>query len=109
MTFCVIGDPDSILGYQLAGAEGWPVNDENAARQAFQDILGREFCHVLFLIGPVDEWLRADVENHRKTARPPLVTAMPGLAGSKPGSSNLAQRMQAAIGLKPTKETGTPS
>jgi vacuolar-type H+-ATPase subunit F/Vma7 len=102
MPFCVIGDRDSILGYQLAGAGGWPVQDESSARQAFRHVLAQESCRIVLLVHPAEVWLAKEIEAHRKTSRPPLVAAVAGLASGAPPMT-LVQQVQMSVGLSPAR------
>ena len=102
MPFCVIGDRDSILGYQLAGAEGWPVQDESSSRQAFRHVLAQESCKIVLLVHPAEVWLAKEVEAHRNTTRPPLVASVAGLSSGAP-PINLVQQVQLSVGLSPAR------
>jgi vacuolar-type H+-ATPase subunit F/Vma7 len=70
MAFHIIGDRDTILGFQFAGVAGAPVASAAEAQAAFRQALDRANCRVLILTEQVGEWLAAEAAAHRLTAAP---------------------------------------
>ena len=99
MSFRVIGDRDSILGYQLAGADGFAVQDADSARAAFQAAVSDSVCAVLTIMENAAEWLGPEIDTHRLSGRLPLIAIVPGLRPAVGRRTSLTEMVQQAVGV----------
>jgi V/A-type H+/Na+-transporting ATPase subunit F len=104
MHYRVIGDRDSILGYQLAGVEGFAVHDANAARAAFRAALADNTCAVLTIVENAAEWIEPEIESHRLSGRQPLIAIVPGLLPATGRRNSLTEIVQQAVGVSSGRE-----
>ncbi|MFA4944327.1 MAG: V-type ATP synthase subunit F [Lentisphaeria bacterium] len=104
MAFHIIGDRDTILGFQFAGVAGAPVASAAEAQAAFRQALDRANCRVLILTEQVGEWLAAEAAAHRLTAAPPYLVEIPDLWETPVRRQSLEGMIQEAVGIKLGKE-----
>lgn len=104
MGFCVIGDRDSILGYQLAGAEGLAVHDGESARAAFRQAVEPGRCQVLTIVESAAELIGPEIDAHRMTGHTPFIAIIPGLTPASGKRKSLAEMVQQAVGVTSARD-----
>jgi len=106
MAFQIIGDRDTILGYQFAGVAGTAVETLAEAQAAFRAVTVAGDCQVLILTETVARLLGNEVTTHRLAARPPYLVEVPDIWGTKVPRRSLEQLIQEAVGIRIVQEKG---
>lgn len=104
MSFHIIGDRDTIIGYRFAGVTGTAVETQEEARAAFRRALGAGAYQILILTEKVAHLLEPEVLAHRHAARPPYLVAVPDVWGSRVPHKTLEAMIQEAVGIKIGRE-----
>lgn len=104
MGFCAIGDPDSILGYELAGAAGFSAHDEESARAAFRKAVADTRFQVLTITENAAAWIEPEIDAHRLSGQPPFVAVVPGLHPASVKRKSLADMVQQAVGVSTSRD-----
>ena len=76
----VMGDRDSVLGFQALGLEVWYVNDPEEARRRLRRLVG-ENCAILYITETLAQTLQSDIARLRETMMPAIII-IPGKNGS---------------------------
>jgi len=100
MSFFVIGDEDTLLGFNLVGVPGKAVNSVEQAREAFMDAVREKTSNILVLTEKVAEMLRPEVQQQVFRLAYPLVVEIPDRSGPLPGKKPISQLITEAIGVK---------
>ena len=100
MSFFVIGDEDTTLGFSLVGVPGKTVDTVEEARGVFRDAVRGKTADILVLTEKVAEMIRADVQQQifRKTF--PLVVEVPDRNGPLKGKKPISELITEAIGVR---------
>ena len=99
MAFQILGDPDTLVGYRLAGVTGTVTEDVATARSAFAAAVGSSHCQVLLLTPAVAWLLEPELNAHRHSGKLPLVTVVPDVQAGGADGQDLVQIIQRAIGI----------
>ena len=102
-SFHIIGDRDSVLGFQLAGVTASPVATEAEARTAFRTMLDGKVCEILIVTDRVGKWLAAEITEHRRAAKPPFLVHVGDIWGTAAPRRSLESLIQEAVGIKVEK------
>ena len=100
MSYHIIGDQDTVLGYRFAGVTGDAVETAEEARAAFSRAVGRAEPGILLLTRPVEDMLEEEVKAHRLSAEPPYIAVIPDIWGRGSRRKSLQQTISEAIGIK---------
>ncbi len=100
MSFHIIADQDTVLGYRFAGVAGTVVADADQARTAFKEATTGEACSVLLLSEPVELMLEAETTEHRLSAAPPYIVVVPDVGGHTVKRKSLEDLIHEAVGIK---------
>lgn len=102
--FHVIGDSDTILGFQFAGVRGTPVKTAEEARKAFHSVLERRSVQILVVTETVAQNLSGELTEHRAQAEPPYVVEIPDIWDTEVKRQSLESMIQEAVGIRIVKE-----
>lgn len=93
----VIGDADSVLGFQALGLEVCPVNSADEARQAIHR-MARENYAILYLTEQLAAQLKSDIARYQDAVTPAIIL-IPGREGSLGiGMANVKSAVERAVG-----------
>lgn len=100
MKYFVIGDQDTVLGFNLAGVEGRIVSGKEETEAAFSDTLNIPDAAIVVITEKCAALIREELENYLFTKDFPLIVEIPDRSGPDPGRPSLKQTINAAIGIK---------
>ena len=93
----VIGDRDSVLGFQALGLEVCPAENAEEARQALHR-MARENYAIIYMTEQLASQLKHDIDRY-KDALTPAVILIPGKEGSLGiGMANVKTAVERAVG-----------
>ena len=93
----VIGDADSVLGFQALGLDVCPVKDLDQARQAIHR-MAKENYAILYLTEQLAVKLPAELERYQDALTPAIIL-IPGKEGSLGiGMDNVKKFVERAVG-----------
>jgi V/A-type H+-transporting ATPase subunit F len=97
--YFVVGDEDTVLGFQCAGVAGAVVNTSQEAAEALRRV--REGgVGVVIVTEEVADMVRAEMDALRFEEALPLVVEVPGPQGPLPGRRTLSDIIREAVGIK---------
>ena len=99
MRYFVIGDEDTVLGFQLAGVEGKAANSREEAGAAFDAALENHDFGIVIITERVAELIRERVDSFIFTEAFPLILEIPDRNGKVEGKPDLRQMVNTAIGI----------
>jgi vacuolar-type H+-ATPase subunit F/Vma7 len=102
MSYYVIADEDTVLGFRYAGVPGEVAENPEQALEAFQRAASSRPGDVLILTEDLAAGIRAAVNHVRFDLQTPVVVEVPGARGPAPGRPDLLKLIQEAIGVKLT-------
>ena len=100
MSYHIIGDPDTVLGYRFAGVTGDAVENAEQAREAFNKALSSEEPGILLLTLPIEDMIEEEVTAHRLTSKPPYLAVVPDIWGGGRKRKSLQETISEAVGIK---------
>ena len=75
----VVADPYTVYALRMLGAEGYPVNSAEEARQVLRELSRREDIAILFVSAELYEQLESDIEWFEKVNPYTVVSRLPTL------------------------------
>jgi vacuolar-type H+-ATPase subunit F/Vma7 len=100
VSFHVIADQDTVLGFRFAGVTGTVVDAADAAQEAFAEAVKANACQILLLTEQVEEWLERDVIAHRLAAAPPYIVTIESVWGPHGKRKTLEEMIYEAVGIR---------
>jgi V/A-type H+/Na+-transporting ATPase subunit F len=100
MSYYVIGDEDTVLGFSLVGVPGSVVDTAEEAREAFIEAVKAQTAKIVVLTEKVGEMIRREVQQQVFRMSFPLVVEIPDRNGPLPGKKPISQMITEAIGVK---------
>ena len=100
MEFYVIGDPDTVLGFSLAGIEGRDVKDSREALAALKETLGYQDIGILLITERMAHELREEIDAVMTTRKFPLIVEIPDVEGPLMEKATISDLVKSAIGIK---------
>lgn len=100
MKVLVIGHPDAVLGFSLAGVEGRAVTDAERANSALDAALKDRELGIVLVTKDVARLMEARMEDLKFHSTMPLIVEIPGPEGTQPGDPTLGEIVLRAIGIK---------
>ena len=100
MKFYVIGDEDTVLGFQLAGVEGVAVETSEEAREALQKAFQMEDLGVIIIPERVAANMRQIVDQYLYTTTFPLIIEIPDRLGPMEGRGSIRDLVRSAVGIR---------
>ncbi len=99
MTFFVIGDRETVLGFRLAGVEGRVVDERDAAMAALKDAVLQKDVGIVLLTEKVAAQIRGEVDSRLYGFGFPLVLEIPDSTGPDPNRLRIEDVVRKAIGV----------
>ncbi len=100
MRVLVIGHPDAVLGFSLAGAEGRGVVDAQQANAALDAALKDRELGIVLVTKDVAAMMPARMEHLKLHSTMPLIVEIPSPEGIPPGEPSLSEVVLRAIGIR---------
>jgi V/A-type H+-transporting ATPase subunit F len=104
MSFHILGDRDTILGFRFAGVTGSAVETQAEAQAAFRRAVAGGQYQILILTQKVAQLLDAEATAHRLAARPPYLVEVPDIWGTRVPRKSLERMIQEAVGIRIGRE-----
>ena len=101
MKVLVIGHPDAVLGFSLAGVHGQAVTTADEANAALDSALAAANDNGIILVTQdVARLIQSRVEDLKLHSTVPLVVEIPSPEGVSPDAPTLSEVVLRAIGIK---------
>ena len=100
MKYFIIGDEDTVLGFELVGVPGAKVKDAEEARRAFEHALSLGETGIIIITEGAADTIRPLVDKYLFTAAFPLIVEIPGAADQGKSRKDLRSLVNEAIGIK---------
>jgi V/A-type H+-transporting ATPase subunit F len=101
MKVLVIGHPDAVLGFSLAGVHGQAVTTADEANAALDSALASASDNGIILVTQdVAKLIQSRVEDLKLHSTVPLVVEIPSPEGVSPDAPTLSEVVLRAIGIK---------
>jgi V/A-type H+-transporting ATPase subunit F len=100
MEFFVIGDPDTVLGFSLAGIDGIDVRDSRQGLAAIKETLGNQDIGILLITERIAHELRPEIDSIMISRKFPLIVEIPDVKGPLEEKATISDLVKSAIGIK---------
>lgn len=100
MKVLVIGHPEAVLGFSLAGVNGQVVTTAEEADRALDAALASKEVGIILVTQDIARMLQTRVEDLKLHSTIPLVVEIPSPAGVSPDEPSLSEVVLRAIGIK---------
>lgn len=100
MKVLVIGHPDAVLGFSLAGVHGQAVTTAAEANQALDAAFAANDTGIILVTQDVARLIQSRVEDLKLHSTIPLVVEIPSPEGVSPDAPTLSEVVLRAIGIK---------
>jgi len=100
MKVLVIGHPNAVLGFSLAGVHGQAVTMPDEVNQALDNALAAKDVGIILVTQDVARLIQARVEDLKLHSTIPLVVEIPSPEGVSPDERSLSEVVLRAIGIK---------
>ncbi len=100
MKVLVIGHPEAVLGFSLAGVNGHAVTTAEEANRALDEALSAKDIGIILVTQDVAQMLQERVEDLKLHSTSPLVVEIPSPAGVSEDQPSFSELVLKAIGIK---------
>jgi V/A-type H+-transporting ATPase subunit F len=100
MRVLVVGHPDAVLGFSLAGVDGKAVSTAEEAEQALNEALAARDVGIILVTQDVARLMQSRVEDLKLHSTIPLVVEIPSPEGVSADEPSLSELVLRAIGIK---------
>jgi V/A-type H+/Na+-transporting ATPase subunit F len=100
MKVLVIGHPEAVLGFSLAGVSGRVATNAAEVNQALDDVQASKDVGIVLVTQDVAQLIPARMEHLKLRSTIPLVVEIPGQGGAPEGEQSLGEIVLRAIGIK---------
>ncbi|MDC7228628.1 MAG: V-type ATP synthase subunit F [Spirochaetales bacterium] len=100
MNYFIIGDDDTVLGFELAGVFGIAVDNAEQTDAAFSKALEDSNNGIIIITEQAADMIRDRVDKLLFSAAFPLIVEIPGSNGLKEERKDLRTLVNEAIGIK---------
>ena len=100
MKVLIIGHPDAVLGFSLAGINGQAITTAVDANQALDDALDSKDIGIILVTQDVAGLIQPRMDDLKLHSTIPLVVEIPSPAGVSPDQPSLSEVVLKAIGIK---------
>ena len=100
MKVLVIGHPEAVLGFSLAGVSGRVATNAAEVNQALDDVQGSKEVGIVLVTQDVAQLIPARMEHLKLRSTIPLVVEIPAQGGAPEGEQSLGEIVLRAIGIK---------
>ena len=100
MKLLVIGHPEAVLGFSLAGVQGQAASTAEQVNQALDNALIRPDVGIILVTQDVAKLIETRMDQLQLRSTIPLVVEIPGPKGVSPDQPSLSDVVLRAIGVK---------
>ena len=100
MKVLVIGHPEAVLGFSLAGVSGRVATSAAEVNQALDDVQASKDVGIVLVTQDVAQLIPARMEHLKLRSTIPLVVEIPAQGGAPEGEESLGEIVLRAIGIK---------
>ena len=100
MKVLVIGHPEAVLGFSLAGVSGRVATNAAEVNQALDDVQASKDVGIVLVTQDVAQLISARMEHLKLRSTIPLVVEIPAQGGVPEGQESLGEIVLRAIGIK---------
>ncbi len=100
MKYSIIGDDDTVLGFEMVGVSGRMVHSSEEARRAFGEVLADKETAIIIITERVADMIRPLVNKYLFTESFPLIVEIPDRKGRQPNRPGIRELVNAAIGIR---------
>ena len=100
MKVLVVGHPEAVLGFSLAGVDGRSVLNAEQANQALDEALSAREVGIVLVTKDVARLIQARMDDLKLHSTVPLIVEIPGPEGVSPDEPSLSEIVLKAIGIK---------
>jgi V/A-type H+-transporting ATPase subunit F len=100
MRMMVVGHPDAVLGFSLAGIPGLIATTAREADQALDDVLAVPDVGIVLVTEDAGSLIEERMDRLRLRGTVPLFIEIPGPKGVRPDRPSLGEIIRRAIGVK---------
>jgi V/A-type H+-transporting ATPase subunit F len=100
MKVLVIGHPEAVLGFSLAGVSGRVATNAAEVNQALDDVQASKDVGIVLVTQDVAQLISARMEHLKLRSTIPLVVEIPAQGGAPQGEESLGEIVLRAIGIK---------
>lgn len=100
MKVLVVGHPEAVLGFSLAGVAGRSVRNAEQANRALDEALAAKDVGIILVTKDVAKTIQPRMEHLKLHSTVPLIVEIPGPEGISPGEPSLSEIVLRAIGIK---------
>jgi V/A-type H+/Na+-transporting ATPase subunit F len=100
MKVLVIGHPEAVLGFSLAGVSGRVAATAAEVNQALDDVQASKDVGIVLVTQDVAQLIPARMEHLKLRSTIPLVVEIPAQGGVPEGQESLGEIVLRAIGIK---------
>ena len=100
MKYVMIGDEDTVLGFEMVGVSGRVAANADEARRAFQAALEDKETGIIIITERVADMIRATVDRYLVTVSFPLIVEILDRMGRQPGRPGIKEMVNTAIGIR---------
>ena len=100
MKVLVIGHPEAVLGFSLAGVSGRVATNAAEVNQALDDVQSSKDVGIVLVTQDVAQLIPARMEHLKLRSTIPLVVEIPAQGGVPEGQESLGEIVLRAIGIR---------
>jgi V/A-type H+-transporting ATPase subunit F len=100
MKVLVIGHPEAVLGFSLAGVHGRPASNAAEVNQALDEALASRETGIVLVTQDVASMIQPRMDDLKLHSTIPLVVEIPSPAGVPEDQPSLGEIVLRAIGIK---------
>ena len=100
MKILVIGHPEAVLGFSLAGVGGRVARTADEVNQALDEAQASKDVGIVLVTQDVAELIPARMEHLKLRSTVPLVVEIPSEGGTPEGQASLGEIVLRAIGIR---------
>ena len=100
MKVLVIGHPEAVLGFSLAGVEGVSVSTAEETNKALDEAMASPEIGIILITQDVSSLIQTRMDQLRQHSTVPLVVEIPGPGGTGADQSSIGDVLLRAIGVK---------
>lgn len=100
MKVLVIGHPEAVMGFSLAGVSGRVATTAAELNQALDDVQASKDVGIVLVTQDVAQLIPARMEHLKLRSTIPLVVEIPAQGGVPEGQESLGEIVLRAIGIK---------
>ncbi len=100
MKVLVVGHPEAVLGFSLAGVGGLTASNAEQANRALDEALASKDVGIVLVTKDVARLVQPRMEDLKLHSTVPLIVEIPGPEGVSPNEPSLSEIVLRAIGIK---------